>query len=262
MSEIAPILTFETNEVIFKIYTDLYPIDPRKDCDHIGTMVCKHRKYTLGDVQMTETLQAALYDILCEIDTELSEKLETLQSTMDPGNSKIKKLSTEALYHQLLTDACAKYLITLPLYLYDHSGITISTTSFNDRWDSGCVGFIYAKISDVLNLYGWDELTVERNEQVLEYLKDEVEVYDQYLRGDVYRFTLTEQIECLYCHGDERIHDCLPCKGRGWFEGEEIDAVCSFYGDNWTKNGILDYIDAEKYPEIVTFLKEKVSHGV
>ena len=30
----------------------------------------------------------------------------------------------------------------LPLYLYDHSGITMSTGSFCDSWDSGQVGFI------------------------------------------------------------------------------------------------------------------------
>ena len=36
-----------------------------------------------------------------------------------------------------------KYLM-LPLYLYDHSGITMNTTGFSCPWDSGQVGWIYA----------------------------------------------------------------------------------------------------------------------
>ena len=35
--------------------------------------------------------------------------------------------------------------IRLPLYLYDHSGLSISTKNaypFNDQWDAGQVGFI------------------------------------------------------------------------------------------------------------------------
>jgi len=33
-------------------------------------------------------------------------------------------------------------VLWLPLYLYDHSGITMRTTSFADPWDSGQVGII------------------------------------------------------------------------------------------------------------------------
>ena len=33
--------------------------------------------------------------------------------------------------------------IALPVFMYDHSGITINTTGFSCRWDSGQVGIIY-----------------------------------------------------------------------------------------------------------------------
>ena len=36
--------------------------------------------------------------------------------------------------------------ITLPLYLMDHSGLAMQTTSFNDPWDSGQVGWIYVRL--------------------------------------------------------------------------------------------------------------------
>jgi len=35
-------------------------------------------------------------------------------------------------------------VIYLPRFLYDHSGITMSTGPFSCPWDSGQVGFIYA----------------------------------------------------------------------------------------------------------------------
>ena len=42
----------------------------------------------------------------------------------------------------------------LPLYLYDHSGITMSTGAFSCPWDSGQVGFIYCKPFDALEYFG------------------------------------------------------------------------------------------------------------
>ena len=35
-------------------------------------------------------------------------------------------------------------MVILPLYLYDHSGITMNTCGFSCPWDSGQVGWIYA----------------------------------------------------------------------------------------------------------------------
>lgn len=50
--------------------------------------------------------------------------------------------------------------IILPLYLYDHSGITISTSPFGCQWDSGQVGFIYCSKKRFLKETGYtkDEL--------------------------------------------------------------------------------------------------------
>jgi hypothetical protein len=45
-------------------------------------------------------------------------------------------------------------VIALPLYLYDHSGITINTTGFSDKWDSGKVGYIFVGKEQVKREYG------------------------------------------------------------------------------------------------------------
>lgn len=47
------------------------------------------------------------------------------------------------MYIPELIGLCEDKVAILSLYLYDHSGLTMSTSDFGDRWDSGCVGFIY-----------------------------------------------------------------------------------------------------------------------
>ena len=76
-------------------------------------------------------------------------------------------------------------IIYLPLYLYDHGGITMSTGSFSDKWDSGQVGYIYTDRETVLNTCGNAN---KKNWKKVAYkdMESEVEVYDQYLTGEVY----------------------------------------------------------------------------
>jgi hypothetical protein len=61
--------------------------------------------------------------------------------------------------------------------MYEHGNITISTSAFSCRWDSGQLGFIYITKQDA-----------EKNgiTKPYELLEHEVKVYDYYLRGDTY----------------------------------------------------------------------------
>ncbi len=47
--------------------------------------------------------------------------------------------------------------VILPLYLYDHGGITMSTGPFSCRWDSGQVGWIYAEKKKFIEETGYTE---------------------------------------------------------------------------------------------------------
>ena len=71
------------------------------------------------------------------------------------------------------------------------------------------------------------------------YLEGEVETYDQYLRGDVYGYTLTKktihQEKCPHC--GEVI--------REYEDEEEVDSCWGFYGDCLEENGILDNIGTD-----------------
>lgn len=75
-------------------------------------------------------------------------------------------------------------IIALPLYLYDHSGITMNCCGFSDRWDSGQVGWIYTDKNTVLET-GTD---IKRNwkETAYKWMEGEVEEYDMYLQNEVY----------------------------------------------------------------------------
>lgn len=44
--------------------------------------------------------------------------------------------------------------VSVPLYAYVHSGITISTGSFGDPWDSGCFGIAICTKEQVVNAFG------------------------------------------------------------------------------------------------------------
>jgi len=79
-------------------------------------------------------------------------------------------------------------IVVKPLYLYDHSGITISTGSFSCPWDGGQVGWIYALP---------DKLKEEGIEDADKCLEQEVENYDQYLTNQIYGYRILDEQEEL-----------------------------------------------------------------
>jgi hypothetical protein len=87
----------------------------------------------------------------------------------------------------------------LPLYLMDHSGLAMSTSPFSCPWDSGQVGFIYATKETI-------EMTGVSPENVEAGLIAEVKIYDQFLTGDVWGYTIVDD------------------------DGEILDSCCGFYG--------------------------------
>ncbi len=77
----------------------------------------------------------------------------------------------------------------LPLYMYDHSGVRISTGPFPCAWDSGQAGFVRAVPS------AEDAGTPELEEV----LKAEVRTLDYYISGNVYRYEVVKKVPCGSC---------------------------------------------------------------
>lgn len=87
----------------------------------------------------------------------------------------------------------------LPIYLYDHSGITIDTEPFSCSWDSGQVGFIFIDMG-VIRRMGFKSKRgfLKVYEDPAQFLQNQIKLYDSYLRGECYGFSIeNEDGDCI-----------------------------------------------------------------
>ena len=185
---------------ITRTYHDDSPDNPR-NWDNFGKMICFHNRYDLGDKHDYRSNDYNGWD-------ELKEQIEKDHNVG----------------------------VILPLYLYDHSGITISTSSFSCQWDSGQIGWTFCTKEEMDS--NWIELSGQDKEERSEVLlKGEVETYDQYLRGDVYGYRVFKVETC----------------DKGCEHEEELDSCWGFYGEQECMNegvSIMEYyISQEVVPD-------------
>lgn len=199
--------------------------NPREDRDNFGTMVCFHRRYNLGDKHDFSEPSDFFLSLLEEKlgDTEAAEeKYESLAGEIDFEVYKNRHGTYRKAIDDNILDFLSDSYAVLPLYLYDHSGITINTTGFSCPWDSCQIGWIYVSHEDIKKEYG--ALTPETVQKAENLLRSEVKEYNYYLTGQCYGFRLYEngkEIDsCWGFLGDledvkERIATYLPdgCKG-------------------------------------------------
>ena len=125
--------------------------DNPRSWDNLGKMVCFHGRYDLGDKH--------------------DYNHNDYNGWEEMKNAIIKE-----------EDVC----VILPLYLYDHSGITMSSSPFSCRWDSGQVGWYFVSKKKVREEYGVKKITQSLIDKVTEVLESEVKTYDMYLTGELY----------------------------------------------------------------------------
>lgn len=203
--------TFEHNGKTVQILPDTYPIDPRSDFDHAGTMVCWHRNYILGDGQPSADPSEFLTELAGDEGEAANAWAERVYDRMDRDEYSDREWATacreiEDKVRDRVMRAVEKRHVILPLYLYDHSGITMSCSPFSCRWDSGQVGWIYMDRATILKEFGGKRLTRKRREQAEKLLRSEVAEYDQYLTGDVWGYVIEDT------------------------NGDEVDSCWGFYG--------------------------------
>jgi hypothetical protein len=192
---------------IFKLIQDENTESPR-EWDNLGTMVSAHRKYNLGD----ENSMSDLAELIVSHKNFRESYREEYCLTHLPD---LEKLAVKMNV----------FAVILPLYLYDHSGITMSTSPFSCSWDSGKVGFIYVTKEQLRTEFSVKRITQKLIERTSKILEGEVETYDQFLTGDIYGFQITDD------------------------EDEVIESCWGFYGSDVEKNGMLEHID-DKYHEL------------
>lgn len=172
-------ITLQSGKFVEIIIDDSADSPRHFDGENITKMVCFHRRYNLGD--------------------KTNYKNEDFEEW-----SSLKKMILQE----------EKAVIIKPLYLLDHSGLSIKTSPFSCQWDSGIVGYVYIPRGNI------DKLgIIDPSEEKLEEALDaEVKIYNNYLQGEVFGF---------------RVYD--------YEDGEELDSRWGFYGDHIT-SGIFEAI--------------------
>lgn len=79
--------------------------------------------------------------------------------------------------------------LCVPLYLYDHSGLALSTRPFHCPWDSGQIGWAYLTAAALANKFP-DVAAAQRLAAAQQLIDAEVELYNAYISGDVWGFTV------------------------------------------------------------------------
>ena len=152
--------------------------NPRKAFDNFGRMVCGHRRYSMGD---DFSFNPDYFDSWAEVEK----------------------------YYRDNEDAA----VILPVYLLDHSGLSVSTKPFSCHYDSGRIGFIYATAAAVLEHFPASAVPSESDafEAARKRLEAEVETYDAYLSGNVHGWQIVDA------------------------NGEHVDSCFGYYGDEGRK---------------------------
>jgi hypothetical protein len=202
-------------------------------------MVAWHSRYNLGDLQPASNPGEWRRELACEY----CPRLETIIENWLTGFTFLDYESVDEHIDSMVDAVLEKNCVILPLFLYDHSGLSMNTKGFSCKWDSGQVGYVYCDIESARKHFayedsdGWDtesccggsgkvgNFTIrEKTEQILVV---EVETYSQFLGGDVYGFIVEES-------PDE--------EGDDW---DHVDSCWGFFGRDPDKNGMVDHLPEE-----------------
>lgn len=189
----------ETKEMYrLRLEQDRDAQNPR-DWDNAGKMVCFHKRYLLPNEG--------------EYNRDHFDSWDELGTQLKKDGAKV----------------------ILPIYMYDHSGLSVKTTPFQCRWGSGQIGFIYLDIKTILENWSWKWLSPVQRETLKESLRSEVETFSQYISGDVWGFIFEKHSPGIIV--DDTLGDFE--ENDSW---EDENSCWGFYGTDLEKNGILDHL--------------------
>jgi hypothetical protein len=182
------------------------PIDPR-EWDNFSMMVTAHPRYLLGDYMV---------DGSGWVHKERKNESVPFYNTVESFTEWLKEQGKLGR------------VLFLPLYLYDHSGISMRTGTFTPwpdygGWDSGLVGYIYVTREQIFKEFGWKGLTSKRKNKIFAILQQEVMTYNDYLMGNVVGWQVWR--------GEPD-------------ESELIESVWGYYGEDGRKQAIQEAKDA------------------
>jgi len=201
-----------TINIVYDAYNDETP----RDWDNLGTIYYQNNNYKLGEKVIKN-----------EFDIENCD-----------GWQDIEKLIKKEL----------NPVVMIPLKIYDHSGISISTAinsyPFNDCWDSSFVGWILVTHEKAKKEYNVKRISKKLKEQIKNVLEQEIKTFNQFLNGEVYGYKI---------EGDDK-PEILYSSCYGYYE---LDAALD------DAKSIIDYEVKEqhqkKQQKVKTLIKNRVS---
>lgn len=211
------ITTTDGRRLRLVIEQDEFSEDPRS-WDNIGTMLCCNRSYQLGDCNSNKETELQLAEI-CRKYGKSDEEIDEMT------------FAEEIQFILNQDDVCG-----LLLWLYDHSGISISTGRVCS-WDSSFVGLIFVEKDFYLaqmclkDEEGWKEKAKKT-------LEGEIETYSDFLEGNVYMWTLYEPTVVI-----RQSMDGKELSREIDEEGEMVDSMGGLY--NPTFGDVENYFDFE-----------------
>lgn len=196
--------TYEHKGVEVKIFPDHDCMSPR-DCDgKIGEMFAYYRGYELGDTQLPSDGLPEIECANCEGEGWVKNGAECERCD---GLGRVEPTVKEWL-------ASEEAIAAVPLFVYEHSGITMrtgelvwladadiersNTESRNrfmgdpDGWDTSFVGFVVVRDAHIEEAMGEGWRGHRTPEWVAEAVNGEVEEYARYLEGDCYGYVVAE----------------------------------------------------------------------
>lgn len=178
---------------ILKIVYDEYAENPltwTTPKERRATFVMAHRRYMFADEE-----DSRLFRKNIDYANDMDELFSYYIAENFLGYSYTRfPLEDEDL--NTIADWIDTYLVVLPVYMYDHGGITINTTGFSCPWDSEQIGFIYAFKKDF-----------KQGEDIKAYLEGVIKEVNYYIEGNVYGYIVEDK------------------------EGNQIDSCYGYYGD-------------------------------
>ncbi len=180
MSTIPNIKEERRGKFIASVRVDPDPPNPRTEYENTTTMWCAHGRYDLGD-----------------------------QETNPWPN--------QAISEEQIAEHVGPLAIIKPLYLYDHSGLMVSTTPFSCRWDSGQIGWVFISEVDA-TAHGLNPALIDK------VLESEVKAYDRYLNNESYEWALHE--------GEQYIEGCCGIDNQDHAWSEALSALERYASDD------------------------------
>lgn len=180
-----PFETYMNGDFRVEIFTDHEAENPREEYDHLGAILHTHPRYDLG-VRVSGEHEAEVY-MLAEANCD-SYCQCCGERVYSDGSEWVHEDEDSACWEKRV-DLSA--VVVLPVFAYEHGGITLSTSEFSDPWDSGQVGVIFVPVEKVIRNLGKGTGYREARFWGARVLGAEIREFDQFLQGDVWGYRIT-----------------------------------------------------------------------